>query len=70
MLIISSELGRGSYQGDSTGGVCELITELSENNLLLLISDKLEGTLMMVDGEVRSYILNHISLGLCILKCA
>lgn len=47
----------------------EGIAELGENNLLL-ITDKLEGTLMMVDGEVTSYVLNHISLGQCILKCA
>lgn len=56
MLIISSELGRGSYRGDSTGGVCELVAELSENNLLLLISDKLEGT--FDDGGWRSEIIH------------
>lgn len=70
MLIISSELGRDSYPGDGIGGVCELIAELGENNFLLLVSDKLEGLLMKVDGEVRSYVLNHISLGLRILKSA
>ena len=40
---------------------------MGENNLPLT-SDELEGTLMTADGEVRSYVLNHISLDSCILN--